>query len=590
MRTSASSSTHSLPTGGTSLTDDVVRNADMLPTRVGFRRKLDGEWSDVTWSQFRDEVMAIARCLVTAGLESGERVGLVCETRYEWTLLDYAIWWAGGVVVPVYPTWPTEQIHRVLSECGTAACFVENATHRATLDQLRSELPELRYVWCIDELEDRADDAVPAAALEQRRRAARPSSPATIVYTPGTTGQPKGCLLSHGNLMHEITVVTQALDELFAREDAATVLFLPLAHIDTRIIELSCVRAGARLGHCSDPHDLAAAMVAIRPTFLLTTPRVLQAAYTVASSRAHSTGRARLFTAAAETAIRYSRALDADGPGRLLRARHAAFGRLVYARLRAAGGGRIRHAICLSGPLDERLAHFWRGFGVPVLEGYGLTEASGALTLNLPSDQRKGTVGRPLDGTHLRIADDGELLVRGPQVFVSYWGSSAGASPDDDGWLRTGDLATIDDDGQLRVTGRQEELLVTAGGKSVAPTVLEDRVRAHPLISQCLVVGDGKPFVAALITVDLEALRTWASEHNKFARTAQLLEDPQLRDAVQSAVDDANTLVSRAESIRAFRLLRHDWTERHGHLTPTQTLRRPALLHDLRDEIRSLYP
>jgi len=243
----------------------------------------------------------------------------------------------------------------------------------------------------------------------------------------------------------------------------------------------------------------------------------------------------------------------------------------------------------MSGALDERLAHFWRGFGVPVLEGYGLTEASGALTLNRPSDQRKGTVGRPLDGTHVRIADDGELLVRGPQVFVSYWGSTADASPDDDGWLRTGDLATIDDDGQLRVTGRQEELLVTAGGKSVAPTVLEDRVRAHPLVSQCLVVGDGKPFVAALVTVDLVALRTWASEHNKFARTAQLLEDPQLRDAVQSAVDDANTLVSQAESIRAFRLLRHDWTEREGHLTPTQTLKRPALLRDLRDEIRSLY-
>jgi len=579
---------------GATPTDDVVRNADLFPTGVGFRRQLDGEWCDVTWSGFRDDVMAIARCLVASGLASGDRVGLLSETRYEWTLLDYAIWWAGGVVVPVYPTWPAEQIHRVLRECGAAACFVGDVAHLATLDQLRTELPELRHVWrigeTVTEMFGETADEVPADVLERRRRSARPSSPATIVYTPGTTGQPKGCLLSHGNLMHELRVVTQALDDLFGPEDAATVLFLPLAHIDTRMVQLCCVRAGARLGHCSDPHDIPETMVAIRPTFLLATPRVLQAAYTVASSRAHSNRRARLFTAAAETAIRYSRALDAAGPGWLFRARHAAFGRLVYAGLRAAAGGRIRHAICVSGPLDERLAHFWRGIGVPVLEGYGLTESSGALTLNRPSDQRIGTAGRPLDGTHLRIADDGELLVRGPQVLLSYWGSAACALPDDDGWLRTGDLAEIDGDGWLRVTGRQAELLVTAGGKSVAPTVLEDRVRAHPLVSQCLVVGDGKPFIAALITVDHEALRAWATEHNKFARTARLLEDPQLRDAVQSAVDDANTLVSQAESLRAFRLLLDDWTERRGHLTPMQTLKRSALLRDLRDEIRSLYP
>lgn len=598
MGTYASSPTAAAPSTG-NLTDDVVRHVADRPAAVGFSRLLTGRWTDVSWSRFHDEVTALARGMFASGVSLGDRVALLSSTRYEWTLADYAIWWVGGVSVPLYDTSPAEQIRQALSDSAAIACLVENAEQQAAVWALRSDLPALQHVWCIEEgvlrkLAAMAAD-VSMHALEGRRRAVVPSSPATIVYTPGTTGPPKRCLLSHGNLMFERDAVTQALGALFEPDGAAAVLYLPLAHVYGRLIQLSCIRAGARLGHCSDLSSLGAGVTEFRPTFVLVDPHTVEAVYRIASAQARAIGRGRLFDSAAETAVRYSIACQGSRPGPLLRIRHAVFERLVYGKLRAAVGGRLRHTVSSAATLGERLAHFSRGIGIPVIEGYGLTETCGAVTVNLPDDQRIGTAGRPVLGVELEVADDGELLVRGQQLFNGYGGAQAG-QPDlryplvqDDGWWRTGDLGEIDADGYLRVTGRKQELLVTAGGKTVAPSVLEDRLRTHPLISQCLVVGDGKPFVGALITLDAMALRDWATELGKYSRAARLVDDPALRASIQAAVDDANSAVSQAGSIRAFRLLDEEWTQRSGHLTPTLTLRRTAVLRDFQDEVESLY-
>jgi long-chain acyl-CoA synthetase len=582
-----------VPTSG-NLTDDVVNNAREYADAVVFSRRSGTAWVDVTASEFHDEVIAVAKGFIAAGVERGDRVAIISSTRYEWTVLDYAIWFAGAASVPIYETSAPDQIAWILADAGVVLAFAETADHEERIAKNRSELPGLANVVGIDagDLDGfiARGSGISNAVLEHRRTDIGPKDLATLIYTSGTTGRPKGCELTHANFMFELGVAVAILDELFDADRSSTLLFLPLAHVFARIIEIGCVKRRVRIGHSSDVKNLLDDLAAFKPTFILAVPRVFEKVFNTASQRAAAAGKGKIFDAAAVVAIAHSRALDRSGPGPLLRLRHALFRRLVYAKLLAALGGETRYAVSGGAPLGERLAHFYRGIGLPVLEGYGLTETTGALTVNLPDDQRIGTVGRPFPGTSVRVDDDGELLFRGGQVFRGYWNEPAAtASALADGWFRTGDVGEVDDDGFVRITGRKKEILVTAGGKNVAPTVLEDRIRAHALISQCLVVGDGKPFVAALVTLDEEALATWTETKGKSGNAAQLATDPDVLAAVQEAIDDANAAVSQAESVRKFKILPRDWAEETGELTPTLKVKRAIVMQRHHLDIESLY-
>ncbi len=579
------------------LTDDVVTNAAEAPDAVVFSRRhgADAGWSDVTAADFLAEVRAVAKGLVAAGIRTGDRVGLISKTRYEWTLVDYAIWFAGAVTVPIYETSSAEQIEWILSDSGAVAVVAEGPDHTARIAQRRSALPELNHVWsltdnAVDVLRRLGDD-IGDGDLEARRTSATPLDLATVIYTSGTTGRPKGCELTHGCFMFELGVAVPELDDLFAGDDASTLLFLPLAHVFARIVQIGAVKARARLGHSADVKRLLPDLAEFQPTFVLAVPRVFEKVFNTASQRATSDGRGAIFDRAAETAIAYSRALDRGKVPVRVRARHAVFSRLVYARLRAALGGRCRYAVSGGAPLGDRLGHFYRGIGLTVLEGYGLTETTAAVTVNRPDAVKIGTVGQPLPGTEVRVGDDGELLFRGGQVFAGYWRNeeATAAVLDRDGWFHTGDVGEIDEEGFVRITGRMKEILVTAGGKNVAPSVLEDRVRAHALVDQCLVVGDGQPFIAALVTIDREAFADWAAAHGRTGDVAAYLDDPELRAEIQKAVDDANAAVSRAESIRSFAILAVDWTEEGGQLTPSLKLKRNVVVREHKDDVAALF-
>jgi long-chain acyl-CoA synthetase len=397
-------------------------------------------------------------------------------------------------------------------------------------------------------------------------------------------------MLTHGNFMFELGVAVDELEELFGEGDS-TLLFLPLAHVFARIIQVGCVKKRVRMGHSADIKNLVVDLGEFKPTFVLAVPRVFEKVFNTASQRATADGRGKIFDRAAETAIAYSRGLDKGRPSLAVRAQHAVFSRLVYGKLRDALGGRCRYAISGGAPLGDRLGHFYRGIGLTVLEGYGLTETTAALTANLPDAHKIGTVGRPLPGTAVRVDDDGELLFRGGQVFAGYWQNEEATREalDRDGWLHTGDVGEVDDEGFVRITGRKKEILVTAGGKNVAPAVLEDRLRAHPLVSQVMVVGDGQPFIAALVTLDPETVPTWAASKGRSTRIADLVDDADLRAEIEEAVEDANKAVSKAESIRKFTILTVDWTEEGGQLTPSLKLKRNVVMKEFRDEVEALY-
>jgi long-chain acyl-CoA synthetase len=564
------------------LTDDIL---DRLPTHaddIALARRADGGWQDVTLDAFHRDVIAVAKGLIAAGVSPGDRVVLLSKTRYEWTVADYAIWWTGAATVPVYETSSPAQIAWILSDSGAVAAIVESDAHRARVEEARAEAPHLGEVWSIDgggfDRITSLGAGISDADLESRRSAVTSQSLATLIYTSGTTGRPKGCKLTHGNFRGELGTAIELLPELFGRDGAATLLFLPLAHVFARIIQVGAIRTGTKLGHTADVKDLVTHLGSFQPTFVLAVPRVFEKVFNTASSKAYADGKGKIFDRAAQTAIAYSKALDNGRAGLALRARHALFDRLVYGKLRDALGGHAEWAISGGAPLGERLAHFYRGIGVTVLEGYGLTETTAALCVNTPTDMRIGTVGKPFPGTEVRVGGDGELSFRGPQVFNGYWHNDAASAEaiDADGWFATGDLGEVDADGYVRITGRKKEIIVTAGGKNVAPAVLEDRVRANPYVSQCLVVGDGKPFVAALVTIDREA---WTGS----------LDDPALRVEVQKAIDDANSQVSQAESIRKFVILPDDWTEENGFLTPSFKVKRNAVLRDLHDTVEALF-
>jgi long-chain acyl-CoA synthetase len=570
------------PNADGNLADDVLDRLALDADAVALARRVDGEWQDVTIGEFHREITDLAKGLMASGVEPGDRVVLLSKTRYEWTLADYAIWWAGAVTVPVYETSSPAQIAWILADSGAVAAVVETTDHAARVEEARTEAPHLQNVWTIAEGGLEAVEAAGADvadnALDGRRKALGPDSLATLIYTSGTTGRPKGCQLTHGNFRGELAGALECLPELFERDGASTLLFLPLAHVFARIIQVGAIRAGAKLGHTADIKDLVKHLGEFEPTFVLAVPRVFEKVFNTASSNAYADGRGKVFDRAVQTAITYSRAQDSGKPGVALRARHAVFDRLVYGKLREALGGRTEWAISGGAPLGERLAHFYRGIGVPVLEGYGLTETTAALCVNTPEHQRIGTVGRVFPDTEVEVASDGELRFRGPQVFSGYWNDAEATAEalDTDGWFSSGDLGDVDDDGFIRITGRKKEILVTAGGKNVVPAVLEDRIRAHPYVSQGLVVGDGKPFVAALVTIDTEA---WTGS----------LDDPALESAVQEAIDDANAQVSQAEAIKKFVILPDDWTEENGYLTPSFKVKRNAVLRDFHDTVEALF-
>jgi long-chain acyl-CoA synthetase len=576
------------------LTDAVFGNASDYPDNVSFDRKVDGEWQPVTAKHFAEEVKALAAGLIAAGVQAGDRVGLMSATRYEWTLIDYAIWTAGAVTVPIYETSSAEQIEWILSDSGAIGFFYETDTHKAAYDSIKA--PGVKNAWQINDkaLESLTSDGkgVGEDDIEQRRRTLTPESLATIIYTSGTTGRPKGCELSHRNFLYDATATTEGLDELFG-PDQSTLLFLPLAHVFARIIQVGCVQNRVRMGHTADIKNLMADLAVFKPTFILSVPRVFEKVYNTAKQRAHADGKGAIFDLAERVAISYSQAQDGNSLARLaLEVPHRTFDALVYSKLRAALGGRAHSAISGGAPLGARLGHFFRGIGLPIYEGYGLTETTAGATCNRPDAMKVGTVGRPIPGVSIRIADDGEILMTGDNVFVGYYNNPDATKEALEGdWFHTGDIGELDKDGYLRITGRKKELIVTAGGKNVAPAVLEDRLRANPLISQCMVVGDQKPFIACLVTIDEEAFPDWKSKNNKpkDATVADLVDDDDLRAAVQSAIDEANKAVSHAEAIKAFRILPEDWTVESGHLTPSLKVKRNVVLDDHEADVDALY-
>ncbi|MGY0002421.1 AMP-dependent synthetase/ligase [Micromonospora sp. I033] len=597
-------------TGGESagLADVVWENARRKPDTVQFLRpnpdgrswpapRLDaGDAAAVTCGQFRDDVLTLARGLIAAGIEPGARVGLMSRTRYEWTLVDYALWTIGAVTVPVYDTSSADQLAWILADSGAVACVVETPDHAAMLSGVRDRLPGLGQVWQID-----AGDLVRVAdrgrtvddeQVSARRVAVAGGDVATIVYTSGTTGRPKGCVLTHRNIGLDVGNAVAALPDLF-HERSSTVLFLPLAHAFARMIQVGMVQTRATMVHSASMSRVMDQLRRYRPTFVLAVPRVFERMYNRTQQKAIAKHQGRLFTIADRVAVRYSRALDRpSGPGPLLRVARRVFDLLVYRKMRAALGGRCRVAIVGGAPLGERLGHFFRGAGLTALEGYGLTETSPALAANRPSAMRIGTVGRPLPGVELAIADDGEVLVRGDIVFQGYWNnpSATRAAFTDDGWFRTGDLGSLDEDGYLRITGRTKEILVTAAGKHIVPAPMEDRVRAEPLVSNCMLVGDAKPYAAALITIDPQAWQRWRTAHgHPDASVADLRDDPALRGEIQAVIDRTNSAVSKAEAIKTFRILPDDFTEANGELTPTLKIRREVVQRRRAAEIEALY-
>jgi len=586
-----------IPTSG-NLTDDVVTNAREAADAVVLARRTPDGWQDITAAEFLAEVAAVAKGLIAAGIGVGDRVALISKTRYEWTLFDYAIWFAGAVTVPVYETSSPDQIQWILRDSGACAVVAEGPDHLARISSFRSDLEALHHVWSIDDnavtVLTRLGEDISDEGLEARRTNAQPADLATLIYTSGTTGRPKGCMLTHGNFMTELGVAVFELEALFDSEQpggASTLLFLPLAHVFARIIQVGAIKSRVRLGHSADVKNLVSTLKEFQPTFVLAVPRVFEKVFNSASQRATADGRGKIFDRAVETAIVYSKSLDKGRAPLTVRVKHAAFDRLVYGKLRDALGGACVYAVSGGAPLGERLGHFYRGIGLTVLEGYGLTETTAALTVNLPDAQKVGTVGRPIPGTAVRVADDGELMFRGGQVFTGYWGNDAATAEalESDGWFHTGDVGEVDDEGFVRITGRKKEIIVTAGGKNVAPAVLEDRLRAHALISQALVVGDRQPYIAALVTIDPESFPQWAEANGKRGDLADLVDDPDLIIEVQKAVDEANTAVSKAESIRKFQILPADWTEEHGHLTPSLKLKRNVVMRECKDEIAALY-
>jgi len=568
------------------------------PDAVIFQRLVNGTWIDVTCAAAAAQIRSTALGLIADGVRPGDRVAIFSATRYEWAILDQAILAVGGVTVPIYETSSAEQVRWVLTDSGAVMAFAETDAHASMIAELAGNLPELRRVLDIDGSGPKALDqleqegaSVDPAELTSRVEALHADDPATLIYTSGTTGRPKGCQLTHSNLVYETRGAKAVLPTLL-RKGERLLVFLPLAHVLARALTLCAFHNKVIVGFTSDIKNLVPMFAVFKPTVVVSVPRVFEKVYNTAAQNAANDGKGRIFEIAAQTAVDWSEASDHGGPGLLLRAKHALFDRLVYHKLRAALGGDCNASVSGGGPLGARLGHFYRGVGLTIYEGYGLTETSAAITVNQIDALKVGTVGKLLPGNSIRIADDGELLLRGGVVFAGYWHNDQATSEAfQDGWFKTGDLGAVDEQGFLTITGRKKEIIVTAGGKNVAPAVLEDQLRAHPLISQAMVVGDAKPFVGALITIDPEAFEGWKQRNGKSAgaTVGDLANDPDLLAEVDGAVKQANLSVSHAESIRKFRILPVDFTEDTGELTPTMKVKRKVVAEKFADDIEAIY-
>ena len=577
------------------LTNYIADRARFEPTRVMLSRPLGEGWQKVTAHELDQEVRATAKGLIASGIKQGDRVAIMARTRYEWTILDFAIWYAGGVVVPIYETSSAEQVEWILTDSGAVAIIVETPTHKETVTPI---LPTaVKNLWLMTEnvlaILANAGASISDDEVDQRRNSLSPSDLATLIYTSGTTGKPKGVQLTHENFIAECGNVVAGASDLFLKPGGSTLLFLPVAHVFGRMVQIGAIRAGLHMAHCSDPVGrLMPDLASFKPTFVLAVPRIFEKVYNGAEAKADAGGKGEIFRKAAAVAIAYSQALDSGKISIALRAKHALFDKLVFSKIRHLLGGRVEAAISGGAPLGERLGHFYRGAGVRVLEGYGLTETTAGATLNLTASHKVGSVGRPIPSTTIKIDDDGEVLIKGPIVMRGYWQNEAANKEvfTDDGFFRSGDLGRIDSEGFLYIVGRKKELIVTSGGKNVAPAVLEDRLRAHPLISQCMVVGDNKPFIAALVTLDQDALKSWIVANKKDgASVADLVNDPTLQAVIQTAVDEANKAVSRAESIRKFTILPTDFSIAGGQLTAKLSVKRHVVAQQFAKEIEALF-
>jgi len=576
------------------LTNLISERAWFEPDRITMSRPLGDSWQKMTAREVEEEIRATAKGLIASGIQIGDRVAIMARTRYEWTILDFAIWYAGGCVVPIYETSSAEQVDWILTDSASVAIIVETPTHRELVTPVLPQITKNVWVMTDDVLSvlKSAGKNIPDDEVELRRKALVPDTLATLIYTSGTTGRPKGVQLTHSNFLAECGNVVEGASDLFLKPGGSTLLFLPVAHVFGRMVEIGAIHAGLHLAHCSDPVGrLQADLASFKPTFVLAVPRIFEKIYNGAEAKAEAAGKGKIFRKAADVAIAYSQAKDKKSFNPLLTLKHAIFDKLVFSKIRLAMGGSVEAAISGGAPLGTRLGHFYRGAGITILEGYGLTETTAGATLNLTKELRVGSVGRPIPGTSIKIADDGEVLIKGPIVMRGYWqNDSANQETFDGQWFKSGDLGRLDDQGFLYITGRKKELIVTAGGKNVAPAVLEDRLRAHPLVSQCMVVGDNQPFIASLITIDQDMLKGWIAANSKTGATIEtLINDPDLIAVIQTAVDEANKAVSKAESIRKFTLLAQDFTIAGGELTAKLSLKRHVIAERYASQIAALF-
>lgn len=560
------------------------------------RKNPDGSWRNVAASEFLSEVKSLAKGLISAGIKPGDAVALMSRTRYEWTMIDFAVWFAGGVLVPIYETSSPQQIEWILSDSDSVALFVEDDEHVERVNKVKSSAPKLRNVWRIDSKDfsdlHQSGEKISDADLEVARSSAESKDLATIVYTSGTTGNPKGCELTHRSFVDHCRNAAAEIPEI-ANEFQHSLIFVPLAHILGRYVAAICIYAGIRVGHLPDTKMVAAELPGFQPTFLLAVPRVFEKVYNNAELKAEAGGKGKIFRAAAQVAIDYSKALDnPNGPSFALKLKHKVFDKLVFSKLRAAMGGKVKYAISGGAPLGARLGHFFRGIGLIVLEGYGLTETAAAAVIGRVSWQKIGKVGRALPGTGIKIAPDGEIWLRGINIMRGYWRNEAATREAfSEDWFRTGDIGELDEDGFLTITGRKKELIVTAGGKNVAPAPIEDPLRAHPLIGQVVVIGDAKPFIGALISLDPEMVPVWTAQNGITEKLtlAEATKHPAIRAEVQKAVDEVNSRFSNAEQIKAFEILDVELTEASGHLTPSLKIKRSTVLKDFALHVDRIY-
>ena len=577
------------------LTELIAHRAWFEPERVIMSRPLGDGWQPVTAREVEAEVRATAKGLVAAGINIGDRVAIMARTRYEWTILDFAIWFAGGCVVPIYETSSAEQVDWILSDSGAVGLIVETPTHR---ELAQTVLPShTKHVWTMTDdvlsVLARAGAHISDDEIDRRRNSLSPDTLATLIYTSGTTGKPKGVSLTHGNFLSECGNVVQGASDLFLKPGGSTLLFLPVAHVFGRMVQIGAITAGLHLAHCSDPVGrLLPDLQSFKPTFVLAVPRIFEKVYNGAEAKAEAAGKGKIFRKAAAIAIEYSENMDAKKFNPILSIKHGLFDKLVFSKIRASLGGAVEAAISGGAPLGARLGHFFRGAGITIYEGYGLTETTAGATLNITGNIAIGSVGRPIPGTTIKIAEDGEVLIKGPIVMRGYWQNDQANSEvfEGDRWFKSGDLGRLDENGFLYIVGRKKELIVTAGGKNVAPAVLEDRLRSHPLVSQCMVVGDNKPFIAALVTIDPEMIKGWIATNKKDGATIDVLRnDPDLLAVIQTAVDEANKAVSKAESIRKFSILSEDFTIAGGQLTAKLSVKRHVVAAQYAAEIDALY-